>query len=410
MEKVTQNKKPKMAERKAFTVVEILLSLAVVGILFGLIFAFYRSSIEKSKYVEAVATVDAISKAEEINQMNTGEYVAAANTQEVNEKLGLDIQPRWYNYKVIGVTKDNFIVLAEKILDDINSGNLSSEPTVIAKNLSGPVSPESVGPTDESSPADGESSSPGGGPPSPGGGTPANSNSSETNPGGGNPGGGGGGSRQTIHPKQTAVPTALLDLLKDTVSGDWAYDLIHNNSIPVVYVNPDDYGISGALAWWAGIYDQTFVDVYGNYVFVTGNTIFINQNLLSQGYTESAIASIITHESNHADYQYHGQTWIDATKAAHPELTDSEIHISPTPDYYLSDTQKQGYPFNSIDQEYQGFDAAVDVWNEIKGADTNAELDYWANLKATGGENAMKTAIRALYGVNPPDAGGLPEY
>ena len=75
----------KRAERKAFTAIEILLALAVIGVLFGLIFAFYRAAIDRSKYVEAVATVNSISNAEEVNQMNNGEYVAADNTQEVNE-------------------------------------------------------------------------------------------------------------------------------------------------------------------------------------------------------------------------------------------------------------------------------------------------------------------------------------
>lgn len=396
-----------MARRKAFTVVEILLAVAVVGILFGLIFAFYKSAIEKSKYVEAVATVDAISKAEEINQMNTGEYVAAANTGEVNERLGLNINPRWYNYRVIGVTDDNFIVLAEKILDDINSGNLSSEPIVIAKNKSGPVSPESLGPSGEGGTPPGSSSPSGGGPG--GGGGPGDSPGGDVSEQYGG-GGGGGGGRQTIHPKQTEVPPALLALLKDTFWGDRAYDLIRDHSIPVVYVNPNDYGETSALAWWAGIYDHGFVDMHGNQVFVTGNTIFINQNLLSQSYTQSAIASIIAHEANHADYQYHGQTWINITHADHPEVPLSDIHISPSPNYYLSDTRDPAYPFDSIDQEYHSFNDAVNVWNEIKGADTNPELDYWAGLKAAGGEAAMKTRIRTLYGVNPPDAGGLPEY
>ncbi|MDD4879341.1 MAG: prepilin-type N-terminal cleavage/methylation domain-containing protein [Candidatus Omnitrophica bacterium] len=384
----------KSAGRRAFTLVEILIALAVVGVLFGLIFTFYKSAINRSKYVEAVATVDSIGKAEEINQMNTGEYVAAADTQEVNEKLGLDIQSKEYNYKVIGVTNDNFIVLAEKILDDINSGDLSSEPIVIARDKTGPISPESVD-TPEGEPEGvppGDVPSPGG---SPGGGAPSGQDSPVSTPGGGGSPSGGGGIR-TVKPRQNTLSADILNLLEGTVSGDWAFDLIANNSIKVVYVNVNDYGESDALAFWWGISDHIeLVDRHN--VFVTGNTIFVNQNLPALGYTDTAIASIITHEALHADYDYHPQLWIDATKAAHPELTDSDIHI----------TQ---YPGDSIDQEYHAFDNAVDVWNEIKGTDTNGQLDYWANLKATGGEAAMKAAIRTLYGVNPPDLAGLPEY
>ncbi len=394
----------KRTGRKAFTLVEIMIALAVVGVLFGLIFAFYRSAIDKSKYVEAVATVDSIGKAEEINQMNTGEYVAADNTQEVNEKLGLNIESKGYNYKVVGVTNDNFIVLAEKILDDINNGNLSTEPTVIAKNNSGPVAPESVPESTPGAPP-GETS-----PESPtgGGGTPG---------GGGSPGGNnpeppvatpaadqtGGGSSRTLYPSQSAVSADTINLLDNTIWGQWAYDLIKNDSIKVVYVNMADYDSTGALAFWWGIYDHVET-INREKVFVTGNTIFIDYSLLPKGYTATAIASIITHEANHADYAYHPQEYIEATLAAHHELSASDIHI----------------PGNSIDQEYQGFNKAVNVWKEIKSAtDTNDQMDFWAGLQATnpppplppdGGEAAMKAEVRALYGVNPPDVFGLPEY
>jgi len=399
-------KRIRMRRRKAFSLLEILLSLAVVGVLFGLIFAFYRAAIERSKHVDAVATVDAISKAEEINQMNTGEYVAAASTQEVNEKLGMDIKPRWYRYKVIGVTDDDFIVLAEKILDDINDRRLNTEPTVIARNKSGPISPASIDsgddkrtpsdgdvPSDTDNPSHDPGTSPGGG--SPGGGS----------PGGGSPGGGpggnptdyptgapegnpsqSGGGDDTHYRDATTVPDSVLSLLDGTLSGQFYYNLIKNNNIKVIYDDFRKYGADAAskdLAFW---------------VNTSYNTIYVN-DLLTQStvefgipYTDTAIASIITHEANHADYSYHPQEWIAATKAAHPELTDSDIHITQS-------------PYDSIDQEYQGFNAAVNVWNEIKGTDTNDQLDYWAGEQATGGEARMKADIKGMSGYDV-----LPDY
>ncbi|MFA5339505.1 MAG: prepilin-type N-terminal cleavage/methylation domain-containing protein [Candidatus Omnitrophota bacterium] len=391
---------------RAFTLVEILIVLAVVGVLFGLIFAFYRSAVDRSKYVEAVATVDSISKAEEINDMNTGEYVAAANTQEVNEKLGLDIESREYNYKVVGVTNDNFIVLAEKILDDINSGDLSSDQAVIARNKSGPIPPESVDTQGDEAPP-GENSPPGGDSPggSPGGGAPSGENSPVSTPGGGGSPSGGGGIR-TIRPRQSTLSSDILNLLDGTIFGQWALDLIANNSIKVVYVNVDDYGATGSLAFWGGI-ESGYLVVGRHNVFVTGNTIFINEHLSALGYPDTAIASIITHEATHADYDYHPQAWIDATKLAHPELTDSDIHI----------TQ---YPGDSIDQEYQAFNSSTNTWREIRGADRNTEMDDWITLQDTppppigiGPEAAMKAEVRNRYPTNPPipiGSGGLPEY
>jgi len=388
MKMTMQNKKPGTAGRKAFTAVEILLAVAVVGILFGLIFAFYKSAINKAKYVEAVGTVDAISKAEEIKQMNTGEYVAAANTQEVNEKLGLDIKPKWYNYKVIGVTDDNFIVLAEKILDDINSGSLSSEPIVIAKDRSGPVSPESIPPTEgESTPPDSGSPS---GPSDDGGGTPSGGGGG----GGGTPSGGGGpggGGRQLRYPNQTPLPASLLDFMKQAPLANTRYDLINDKHINMVYVNPDDYGVDrgGAIAWWYGINDLYGFDSSGAPVFITGNTIFVNQYITST-YTQPALASIISHEATHADYDYNSQVWIDATKAAHNELTDSDIHITQA-------------PFNSIDQEFQADAAMVQLWNVVRDG-PNGALDDYANHFAWG-EAAFKAWLKSF-----PAYASLPNY
>jgi len=399
LERIRLPRRLKMRRRKALTFIEILLALTVVAVLFGLIFTFYKSAIEKSKYVEAVATVNSISNAEEMHQTETGEYVAAASTQEVNEKLGLDIKPKWYTYKVIDVTDDDFIVIAERILEDINSGNLSSEPLVIARNKSGPISPDSAKQAEEENASPGEAPPPVPGPSGPGGGGPGGGGPGGGGPGGGGPedinpplpGPGGGDDSAVIYPTQIRVPTTLLDLLQDTVFGDWAYDLIHNNSIVVVYVNMNDYGMSpGTNGFWAGIGNQTWTVGRSN-VFVTGNTIFLNRDMPSNGYTDNAVASIITHESTHADYTYYPQAWIDATKAAHPELTDSDIHI----------TQP---PYNSIDQEYQAFNNDVNVWREIRGTDTNDELDYEITLQDLG-EAAFKDAIRVAYA-----AQHLPEY
>ncbi|MFA5149136.1 MAG: prepilin-type N-terminal cleavage/methylation domain-containing protein, partial [Candidatus Omnitrophota bacterium] len=206
-----------MAKRRAFSLIEILLAVTIIAVFFGLIFAFYKNAINKSKYVEAVATVSNIAKTEEIVKLETGEYVAAENTQEVNERLGLNIEPRWFNYKVIGVTNDNFIVLAERIRDDIESGELVGDDIVVARDNSGPIAPETVnqspppelgGDNGDSAPPD---SSPGGGP---------SSGSPGGDPGGGSPGGtpgtsptGGGSDDEARRPEQADVPSALLDYL-----------------------------------------------------------------------------------------------------------------------------------------------------------------------------------------------------
>ncbi|MDD5270667.1 MAG: type II secretion system protein [Candidatus Omnitrophica bacterium] len=385
-----------MIKRRAFSLIEILLAITVIAVFFGLIFAFYKNAINKSKYVEAVATVANIAKTEEIAKLETGEYIAAANTQEVNERLGMDIEPRWFNYKVVGVTNDNFIVLAERIRDDIESGDLAGDDIVVARNNTGPISPDSVnqpptdlGGDDIGGPDTGDSAPPGSS--SPGSGGP-----SSGSPGGGSPGADsgdsgdsddssptGGGSDDSIrYPTQTAAPSSLLDYLDDAPLAADRLDLINDNDIRMVYVNNADYGVSlSSGAFWWGKEDHYTYDYDGNQVFVTGNTIFINQNVLQMGFTEPALACLVAHEATHADYDYNPQEWIDATKAAHPELTDDDIHIDQ-------------YPGNSIDQEYNANAAMLQLWDVI-GDGPNESLDLY-NTEYAKGEASFKTWLRTF--------------
>jgi len=401
-----------MIKRRAFTLIEILLAITVIAVFFGLIFAFYKNAINKSKYVEAVATVANIAKTEEIAKLETGEYIAAANTQEVNERLGMDIEPRWFNYKVVGVTNDNFIVLAERIRDDIESGDLAGDDIVVARNNTGPISPDSVnqspedlGGDDIGGPDTGDSAPPGSS--SPGSGGP-----SSGSPGGGSPGGdsgdsgdsnptGGGDDDSVRHPTQTAVPSSVLDYLNQAPLAADRLSLINDNDIRIVYVDNADYGTSESyIAFWWGINDHVEYDSNGNQVFVTGNTIFVNQNATAT-YTEAALAAIIAHEATHADYDYNPQEWIDATKAAHPMIVDPVTgELRPITDNDIHVTQ---YPGNSIDQEYNANDAMVELWDVVKDS-SNGNLDAYSAAFATGEDN-FKTILKAM-----PAYRNLPDY
>ena len=51
---------------------------------------------------------------------------------------------------------------------------------------------------------------------------------------------------------------------------------------------------------------------------------------------------------------------------------------------------------NSIDQEYHAFRAQAEVWNELKGDETDDQCDSVSEMIALGREEAM-TIIRDLY-------------
>jgi len=57
---------------------------------------------------------------------------------------------------------------------------------------------------------------------------------------------------------------------------------------------------------------------------------------------------------------------------------------------------------NSIDQEYHAFKAEAEVWNQLKGSETDSQCD-WVSWFFALGENQAKRRIRRFYS-------DLPEY
>lgn len=365
--------------RKAFTFVEILLAITVIAIFFGLIFAFYKNAINKAKYVEAVATVANIAKTEEMQKFDTGEYVAAANTQEVNERLGLNIEPRWFNYKVIGVTDDNFIVLAERILDDIESGDLTGDPIVVARDSSGPISPDSIG--DEGTPESGDSGTPPGSSSPGGGGSPGASSP------GGSPGGAapeptpsGGGEHRTTYNNSV---DDLMTVIHNSASSMDLYDTIVNNGISVEFADLLSIGALGLYmpTWWN--------DVYGPFLAFEENTIYIDQ-MYRTDYPPEIGAVVVAHEAGHGDWNYNTAYWAQYTLdfwndadsmrdyqySYNPALIPDPLVAGNLP--WVFDDTGTAFLEDSVTQEYTNFEREVILWKELTGRNpdlTNEEFD-----------------------------------
>jgi Tfp pilus assembly protein PilE len=305
-----------MSRKKGVTFIEILLALTVIAVFFGLIFAFYKNAINKSKYVEAVATVSNITKAEEMYKMDTGEYVAAANTQEVNERLGMNIEPRWFNYKVVGVTNDNFIVLAERIRDDIESGNLEGDDVVIAMDNSGPISPSNI---NQDEPALGDTSGGEGGPP-PGSNSPGGDNPVPEARGGGSPGSDSGGtpsggdsgqSSPTGGSGEPEYDNAIDDILAVLGSNDISsdlYDFLQDNDIDVQFADLSGLDALGLWVptWWFDVYPESGGGLNG----LSANTIYLDNSYI-QDYSPEVAAAVLCHESLHAYWNYNNDALAD---------------------------------------------------------------------------------------------------
>ena len=339
-----------MKRNKGFTLTEILLVLLILGILVTSAIFMYSKFIEKAKSAEAIIAAGNIRVAEIGHKLATGNYVAAENTEKIDELLGLGVLSKDFEYRVIGVTDDNFLILAHRVNEDINAGKFSPESIVVAMDKDGMVNyPGSGG---------------GGGGTGGGGGGDGGTASLSHSGGGWSNLASAGGSGAVIE----ADLLAAVDLLKNSTAASYAYNLIQDKKIPLLFAVPP-VGFESAGAWWDGF------------------SISVNTN--QQSSPTSAIAALIAHESTHADYAYFPDAWVDITLQRHPELTRSDISVSG----------------NSVDQEYNAFCNTMKTWIELKGNDTNSFQDDWLAVYNQG-EEYMRSAIKIAYlavGQNLPD-------
>ena len=164
-----------------------------------------------------------------------------------------------------------------------------------------------------------------------------------------------------------------LEILGNSQAGAEYAALIEEKNISVIFLNFSTmpWIPEGTVAFWDP----------------SQNIICVNM-ILQTASSDQAIAAVICHEATHADYSYNPGKWIDITKANHPELSDSDIHI----------------PGNSIDQEYNSFKNAVLVWDEVKGNLYDVILTDTASSYHQG-EAAYKAELAIIYGDQ-----GLPQY
>lgn len=383
-------------EKNGFTLPEILIVLVIVGILAILAFFYFSSSVEKSKNSEALKHGGAIRQAEEVYKAEKGTYVAAGNTEKINDLLGLGITSKYFEYEIVGADENNFTILAKRIDDKIRSGVVSSQPIVISIDQSGSVSGGS-GYSGSNPGGSGGNNNVGG---SGDGGTGGGAGGGVTGGGGGGGGGTGGGGTgdggNGGSPSTSGGPFAApggnsgggwsngavkggpggllaaglanaLALLENSNAASYAYDLIRDKGIPLTWADLGD----STQAQWSGE-----LDIDGK---VIHDKIEINTKLKGTS-PDAAIAALIAHEATHADYAYFPDAWIAKTLERHSELTAKDLSI----------------PYDSINQEYDAFCNQMLAWEELKGSNTDTNNDNWYSVYYQG-EATMRAEIRAAY-------------
>lgn len=393
----------RIAKIKSFTLLETIIAIIIVTILVGVGVKSYLWHIEKAKSVEAIGGINIISKAEEMRKLDKGNYVAAPSTEAINQLLGITLTPRYYDFEVVGVTNDDFVVIARRIGANVSefleAGLLPPTPMVIAGNKSGLIADGyqpyivggglsggssfsgggSSGGGSSSSGSSGDSSSGGSfsGGSSSGGSSSGGDTTSGGTSGGSGDDGSGGSTIGNVPPPVTYDSTiqGALDLLGDNevtlLDGKTTADyltLISDEEIGVISADFDAIGTT-ALAFWVPTW---WLNWYPDSTLVP-NTVYIDQDLLATMPT-SAIAAVIVHELTHADYNHNESEWVDYTLAQHPELESDDLT-------WLTDpVTSEEYLYDSHDQEFNAFVSEILVWKAVKGTDTDSELDYVERL------------------------------
>jgi Tfp pilus assembly protein PilE len=370
--------------RRSFTLLELLIGLCILSILITISLLGYRYYVNKAKATEAIVAVSQISKAEELLKMQNGTYVAADNTQQVNERLGMNISPKNFEYRVVGISEDNFLVIAQKIGLDI-SENMVPEPSdLIVMDRSGPVTSGyqpyiggGSGVTEGQiigSPHHGDGSG-----------------SGESKLGAGSSGGGAGGGESGTSPSDRrrsadysppvydADPNVAVRKLADLTAvlkdagghdldtGKYYYDLIEEHNISIIEEFYADEGGYTKLGQWDP----------------SSNAIYINSRLRTEPYwSEAAVACVIMHEAVHADFFYNPDKWAE-------RISDQwGIAIGDLEGIELYNTQIQEYFTHSLEAA---------TWLAIKGDYVNPSLDDKAGYYNSG-EAAMRNYIAGIPG------------
>lgn len=378
-----------MKTKNGFTLIEIIITLVIIGVLTALSIGYYSHIKDKAKNSEAVITAGNIRSAELANKMAGGSYVAANTTEEINQLLPVGVEPKDYEYRIVGVSDENFLILATKI--DTGEIVVAMDKDGLLHLGGGSGSP-GYPPT-----GGGSSGSSGGGSGGSGGDTGGIGGGSSGGGSGGTGGGSSGGSSSggsgsssssetSVGPSATTEVSLLtaLSLLQNTTYGDALYDLIIANNIGITYAN-----LGGALglwipSWWLHLYPEDNV---------TPNTIYISSDI-GTTWSAEAIAAVIVHEANHADYTYNTEKWVTLT-TEHFSIDRSKLN-------WLSDPVAGGTVLgDSIDQEYNCFVQEALFWNEKRGTQSNEELDFIWNEYNLGGTELYDDVVTAYEGYKP---------
>lgn len=96
--------------RAGFSLLELMVVVAIIAVLATAAVAGYRSSVRKAMLAEMIDNVGAIITAEKIQKQNTDKYADAANVTAIKNTLGVNVGSDQWDYNVTGATASSFTV------------------------------------------------------------------------------------------------------------------------------------------------------------------------------------------------------------------------------------------------------------------------------------------------------------
>jgi len=88
--------------KKSFTLLELLIVVIIVGVLAMIALPNFTKMIDKAKKDQAITYLKLIRTGEKIYYAGNSQYIACANTSEINSKLGVELTEDNYTFKVEG--------------------------------------------------------------------------------------------------------------------------------------------------------------------------------------------------------------------------------------------------------------------------------------------------------------------
>ncbi|MCM8782230.1 MAG: prepilin-type N-terminal cleavage/methylation domain-containing protein [Candidatus Omnitrophica bacterium] len=103
-------------KKKAFTMLELLITVIVIGILATIAIPNFSKMVDKAKEEQAITYLRLIRSGEKIYYAGNSTYIACADAGEIKSNLGVEVTEQNYTFRVEGNPDivDTFIATATK--------------------------------------------------------------------------------------------------------------------------------------------------------------------------------------------------------------------------------------------------------------------------------------------------------